>query len=262
MRKFRRLCAMFAALVVMLGLLVMPISAEATEDPAIPGEEITEDVVEGENTPVDDVTDGGETITPPETEEPTEEPAEEPTEEPIEEPTEEPVEGENNTFVARLYEWAELYIDEILTVISVAVMGGYTLYQKAKNGTLISGIGRVLKSQGGVENASKIVSEAVAKLDARQEQLNRYYEEYGKNESERNKVTAALLVEVMALIETNHIAYINNANIPQSMKNLMTSKYARCLSVINDDAELKATYDEMRGILGITEGAPNEETNT
>jgi hypothetical protein len=30
--------------------------------------------------------------------------------------------------------------------------------------------------------------------------------------------------------------------------------------VINDDAELKATYDEMRGILGITEGATNEET--
>ena len=73
-------------------------------------------------------------------------------------------------------------------------------------------------------------------------------------------MTAALLVEVMALIETNHIAYINNSNIPQSMKNLMTSKYARCLSVINDDAELKATYDEMRGILGITEGATNEET--
>jgi hypothetical protein len=162
----------------------------------------------------------------------------------------------------RVFEFVEANIDEILTAISVAVMAAYTLYQKAKNGTLISGIGRVLKSQGGVENASKIVAEAVAKLDARQEQLNRYYEEYGKNESERNKVTAALLVEVMALIETNHIAYINNSNIPQSMKNLMTSKYARCLSVINDDAELKATYDEMRGILGITEGAPNEETNT
>ena len=46
------------------------------------------------------------------------------------------------------------------------------------------------------------------------------------------------------------------------MKNLMTSKYARCLSYINDDAELKAAYDEMRGILGITEAQGDEKKDT
>lgn len=219
-------------------IIALPISAE----------EITEPLA-GENLPSVGTEDSGEVNTPPATEN-----------EPVEEPDGTEGEAIEADIFTRVFEFVETNIDEILTAISAAVMGAYALYQKAKNGTLISGIGRVLKSQGGVENASKIVSEAVAKLDARQEQLNRYYEEYGKNESERNKVTAALLVEVMALIETNHIAYINNSNIPQSMKNLMTSKYARCLSVINDDAELKATYDEMRGILGITEGATNEET--
>lgn len=221
-----------------IAVIALPISAE----------EITEPLT-GENLPSVDDNGSGEVNTPPAVEN---------------EPTEEPDGTESEAVEAdiftRVFEFVETNIDEILTVISVAVMGAYTLYQKSKNGTLISGIGRVLKSQGGVENASKIVAEMMAKLDAKQEQLNRYYEEYSKNESERNKVTAALLVEVMALIETNHIAYINNSNIPQSMKNLMTSKYARCLSVINDDAELKATYDEMRGILGITEGATNEET--
>ena len=223
-----------------IAVIALPISAE----------EITEPLA-GENLPSAEGEGNGEVNTPPATEN-----------EPVEEPDGTEGEAIEADIFTRVFEFVETNIDEILTAISVAVMAAYTLYQKAKNGTLISGIGRVLKSQGGVENASKIVSEAVAKLDARQEQLNRYYEEYSKNESERNKVTAALLVEVMALIETNHIAYINNSNIPQSMKNLMTSKYARCLSVINDDAELKATYDEMRGILGITEGAPNEETNT
>ena len=235
MRKFKRLGAMLAVLTVVLGLLVMPISAEATEDPATPSEEITEDVVGGENTPVDDVTDEGEVNTPPETEE----------------PAEEPTEGENNTLVARLYEWAELYIDEILTVISVAVMGGYTLYQKSKNGTLIQGISRVLKSQGGVESASNMVTTALKAVEEKQERLNRYYEAYSKGESERSKVTAALLVEVMALIEVQHIQTLNNANVPQAFKDLVTSKYARCLSTINDDEELKATYDEMREKLGL-----------
>lgn len=223
-----------------IAIIALPISAEEISEP-----------LTGENLPSAEGEGSGEVNTPPATEN-----------EPVEEPDGTEDEAIEADIFTRVFEFVEKNIDEILTAISVAVMAAYTLYQKAKNGTLISGIGRVLKSQGGVENASKIVSEAVAKLDARQEQLNRYYEEYGKNESERNKVTAALLVEVMALIETNHIAYINNSNIPQSMKNLMTSKYARCLSVINDDAELKATYDEMRGILGITEGAPNEETNT
>ena len=231
--------AVIVALLAM-AVIVMPISAEEVIEPP------ANETLGGENSPSGEDNSGGAVNTPPTVEN---------------ESTKEPGGAEANIFT-RVFEFVETNIDEILTALSVVVMGAYSLYQRGKNGTLISGIGRVLKSQGGVENASKIVSEAVAKLDARQEQLNRYYEEYGKNESERNKVTAALLVEVMALIETNHIAYINNSNIPQSMKNLMTSKYARCLSVINDDAELKATYDEMRGILGITEGAPNEETNT
>lgn len=234
-----------ALVIIALAFCAMAVSASAEEISEPP----VTDIAGGENLPSVDDNGSGEVNTPPIVEN-----------EPVEEPDGTESEAVEADIFTRVFEFVETNIDEILTAISVAVMAAYTLYQKAKNGTLISGIGRVLKSQGGVENASKIVSEAVAKLDARQEQLNRYYEEYSKNESERNKVTAALLVEVMALIETNHIAYINNSNIPQSMKNLMTSKYARCLSVINDDAELRATYDEMRGILGITEGATNEET--
>ena len=224
MRNFKRLCAALAVMIVALGLLMMPASAEV------------------EDTPVVDTEPGGEVITPPVQEEPVEEPAED----------------ENNTLVARMYEWVELYFDEILTAISVALMGGYSLYQKSKNGTLIQGISRVLKSQGGVESASNLVTEALKAVEAKQDQLNRYYEAYSKDEAQRSKVTAALLVEVMALVEVQHISTLNNANVPQSLKDLVTSKYARCLSVINDDAELKAAYDEMRGVLGIG-GNPDDE---
>ena len=183
------------------------------------------------------------------------------TEAPEEVVEETPVEEKTN-LLDRVFEFVETYIAEIMSFGSALAVAAYAIYQKSSNGTMFAGIKHLLTSLLGVENVSQRVADALDKVEKKQEQLNKYYEEYSKNEQERNKVTAALLVEVMALLETNHIMYINNSNIPQSMKNLMTSKYARCLSYINDDAELKAAYDEMRGVLGITEAHGDEKEDT
>lgn len=169
---------------------------------------------------------------------------------------------ENNTVIARVYEWTMENIDKVLTALMTGVVGGFALYQKGKNGLLLQGVGGMLKSQKGVESAAQSVTAGMDELKAQQAELNKYYEEYAKNEAERNKVTGVLLVEVMSMIELQHIAFINNGNVPQSLKNLATSKYARCLSVINDDAEIKAAYDEMRGVLGIAEAQSNEDKDT
>lgn len=177
-------------------------------------------------------------------------------------PTDVTAEPETSNFFDRVKEFVEAYLAEIFTAASTIALAIYTIYQRNSNGTMFSGIKRLLTSQGGVENVSQRVADALDKVEEKQETLNKYYEEYARNEQQRNKVTAALLVEVMALLETNHIMYINNSNIPQSMKNLMTSKYARCLSYINDDAELKAAYDEMKGILGISEAGANEKKDS
>ena len=235
MKRIKRIGTILLVMIVMLGLLALPAAAE--------------EVVEPENTPVEDVVPEVEANTPVDDVPVADEPTDNVTE-------------ENNTLVSRVYEWAEEHCGEILSALSCAAMAGYSIYQKGKNGTFIQGIGRVLKSQGTVESASQLVTEGMNKLEEQQAQLNGYYEQYSKNEDQRNKVTAALLVEVMAMLELQHISYINNASIPQSMKNLATSKYARCLSVINDDAEIKAAYDEMRGLLGIAEETSNEKTDT
>lgn len=224
MRHIKRLGAVLIVLIVMLGLLIIPAAAE--------------EVAEPENTPVDGVIDGGEANTPTEGTE------------------------ENNTVLARVYEWARENISEIITLISGAVMAGYALYQRGKNGTLINGVARVLKGQGSVESATQNMTSSMDELKAQQAELNKYYKEYAKNEAERNKVTGALLVQTASLVELLHILLINNSNIPQATKNLATSKYARCLSTINDDAEIKAVYDEMRNVLGITEAASDEKTTT
>ena len=166
-------------------------------------------------------------------------------------------------FFARALEFVETYVDEIAGFLSAAVtmiaMAIFSAYQKSKDGAIFTGIKKLISSHGDVENGTQAMASKLAEVKAEQTELKEYYEGYAKGEAERSKVTAALLVEVMALIEITHIGYINNANIPQSMKNLMTSKYARCLSVINDDAELRAAYDEMRVILGISEATGDEK---
>lgn len=231
MRKFRRLCAMFAALVVVLGLLVMPISAEETEDPATPGEEIMEDVVGGENTPVDDVTGGGEAITPPETEEPTED--------------------ENDTLLARVWEFVQGYDGEIIGALSfVAAFVGAYLTKNGK-GLLVSGMKSVVKGQNVVTESNAEVAASQKDIAEKQERLDNNVATMAQELAENRKLIAALLVEVMGLIEIQHIQTLNNANVPQAFKDLVTSKYARCLSTVNDDEELKATYDEMREKLGL-----------
>ncbi len=177
------------------------------------------------------------------------------------ETADEPID-ENTTAIARVYEWAKEYYGEIIVAVLSAALGACGLLFKGKFSTLIRAIVGLVKSQSGVEAATNTNTEAMNRLEANQAQLNEYYEKYAKNEEERNKVTAALLVEVMALLEIQHISCINNSNVPQSMKNLVTSKYARCLSVINDDAEIKAAYDEMRTTLGLSGERSHEKTNT
>jgi hypothetical protein len=132
-------------------------------------------------------------------------------------------------------------------------------YQKVSKNSSILGFGKVLKGQASVVHASDENTAVTKEMVKSQGEMLTYYKENVKNEQEKNKVTSALLVEVMSLIEIMHIICLNNANIPQAIKDLVTSKHARCLSVINDDTELKAAYENMREVLGIQKSEVSED---
>ena len=99
------------------------------------------------------------------------------------------------------------------------------------------------------------------KLDTVSEQMAALSEEMKADKAEiaeLKKTLAANAVETMSVLEVLHIAYINSPNIPQSMKNLITAKYAGVLTKINDDEGLSQAFKEMREILGIEGGADDE----
>lgn len=158
----------------------------------------------------------------------------------------------------RVWEYVQTYLNEILSALGFLGIAVFGFYQKMKNNSFVLGFKTVLSGQKNVVTSSDSSAQAVKEMAEKQDKLILAYEEHAKNENTVNKVSAALLCEVMSLIEIQYVTVLNNANVPQSIKNLVTSKYARCISVINDDAELKAAYDEMREILGVQK---TEEVN-
>ena len=162
----------------------------------------------------------------------------------------------------RVWEFVNDNAGDLLSATSLGSVALYIFLQKKSNGNFLSGISKVLTSQRSVVAASDDNKAEVKTLSEKQEKMLEYFEKYASSEEERGKIVSALLVEVMGLIEIQHVLCLNNANVPQAMKNLVTSTYARCLSVINDDAAIKEAVDQMRSILGIGEVMNNEEKNT
>lgn len=163
------------------------------------------------------------------------------------------------TIFNRVWEYVQLYVNEIFGALGLVFMAILAAYQKVNKNSSILGFSKVLKGQTSVVHASDENTAATKEMVKSQGEMLKYYKENVKNEQEKNKVTSALLVEVMSLIEIMHIICLNNANMPQAIKDLVTSKHARCLSVINDDAELKAAYENMREVLGIQKSEVSED---
>ena len=178
-----------------------------------------------------------------------------------EEPAETTEKASLGMLLNRVWEFVNENAGDLLSATSLGSVALYIILQKRSNGNFLSGISKVLTSQRTVVAASDDNKAEVKTLSERQEKMIEFFEKYESSEEERGKIISALLVEVMGLIEIQHVLCLNNSNLPQAMKNLVTSTYARCLSVINDDSAIKDAVDQMRAVLGIGEVIADEETS-
>lgn len=177
--------------------------------------------------------------------------------------TEENVESaESETVLSRVWEYVTENASDLLSATSLGSVALYILLQKKSNGSFLNGISRLLTAQKGVVSASDQNRAAVESLSADQKKMLEYYERDKKADEEKNKIVATLLVEVMGLVEIQHVLCLNNSNVPQSIKNLVTSTYARCLTIINDDEAIKKAYAEMRSALGLEEVNADEKKDS
>ena len=59
-------------------------------------------------------------------------------------------------------------------------------------------------------------------------------------QDDRDKLVASVLETNMAILGILQTVYANNRNIPQGTKDLINYKYAKCLSTLESNEDLKA----------------------
>jgi hypothetical protein len=170
---------------------------------------------------------------------------------------------DTETVFTRIYEFFMENIETILGMLSTLTGGVLFVVLRKYEKTLISGIFKMLSGQTSATDAAKNAEIATAAMAEKQDSIEARLSETEAASKERDKIVKALLYEVMTFIQMQHTLTLNNASIPQAIKNYTTSLCSNCLSAIENEEELKKAYEEMRGILGIEkkEGAKDEKEN-
>ena len=195
---------------------------------------------------------------------PEETPAETPTDTPTEEPTEEPVESVevNETLLGRVFEWFKAEATNILGGTNLGLLLAYVYASSKNKNGMMNGLGKVFEGQKTATIAAEAAKEATSVISSDQKAMWERIEYFAKEELERDKVVKALLYEVATLIRLQHTITLNNANIPQPIKDYATALCSNCLAAVNDDESLKKAYDQMRDILGISKSeVTSDEAN-
>lgn len=174
----------------------------------------------------------------------------------------------------RIWEFVNKYSVQISSYLTMIVISIFAFYQKNKNGVFFTGFKKVLQHLVDTKSTAGEMSETqkgmcheietlAGKVDSLTEAVRGEQEKRAESEktlAEYKTTLAANCVSVMSVLRVLHIAYISSPNVPDAMKNLITTEYSSCLSRINSDEELKRVYSEMRETLGIDgKGGDNEE---
>jgi hypothetical protein len=170
---------------------------------------------------------------------------------------------DSETVFTRVYEFCMENIERILGILSLGTGGVLFVFLRKYGKTLISGIFKMLSGQTSATDAAKNAEIATAAMVEKQDRIEERLSETEAASKERDKIMKALLYEVMTFVQMQHTLTLNNASIPQAIKNYTTSLCSNCLAAIENEEELKKAYEEMRSILGIEkkEGAKDEKEN-
>lgn len=151
-----------------------------------------------------------------------------------EEPTEES--EENPTFFGRLWEFVETNYPEIAAtvgnVITIIMLIVYHVKSKKKLLNIDTATSKQLGTQTEVVDAVNCLIEGYNSLETE-------LSDYNKTEDERYKAVGAMVVQTKAILEILVTVYANSKNIPQGVKDLINLKYAKSLTTIEDNEQLK-----------------------
>lgn len=171
---------------------------------------------------------------------------------------------EHNTLYARIFEFLEHHKDTIIMVTGFFGTAFITLQdirrKKAVDKTLgsqqklmLSGLEGVTVSQNGVIDAANLLSLGY-------EDMKKKYTEHENAEDDRYRLVSGMFIQNATMLDILTSVYVHSKNLPQGVKDLVSLKYARCLSALDDDEKMKACTVAVREIIGGKElSVPEEE---
>jgi hypothetical protein len=177
---------------------------------------------------------------------------------------------EPQTVLTRLWEFVDKYKAEALTLIGDVALVLIAVYIKLKNGKGTKEINEALntiREKTGITltNQDNVVGVINNLIDAYNVQAEAYiklqeaYQKYGATELDRNKVLGALAAEIATVLEILSTVYVNNRNLPQGVKDLVTIKYANCLKALENDEELASVVKAVRAAIDKNQGEESAE---
>ena len=174
---------------------------------------------------------------------------------------EETAKAENDTVLGRLWEYLESHYPVILIALSDIGILFVAWCDKNKHKILVSGLHKTVSGQAKVTEAAGRSTEATEKMLSAQNTFSDRLAVLEKSEEERDRVSSAVLYDMTMLLQMIYSLTMNNANIPQPIKDYTTAIYAKCISKTEGSTDLAEVYKKMRGILGLEEreGAADEE---
>lgn len=157
------------------------------------------------------------------------------------EPTEENFVAVNkqHTVFSRLLEYFTENKKEVLTVIGDSAIVAFGVFIKLRNDKKTRALANDVKTiKGDASGTFTAQNNVINVVNEMVDGYNGMRVAYDKNQSaedDRNRLIGAVMVQNTAILETLNTVYINNKNLPQGVKDLVTLQYANCLKALNND---------------------------
>ena len=157
---------------------------------------------------------------------------------------------EEHDIFTRLYEFAMSYRQELVAVAGSAVVVAIeTIYErrnKKRSDDTKADVAVIKKDSSSAALGQTSMIDAVNLMIGGYNSMRDSYEKYEGVEDDRNRLIGAVMVQNTALLEILMAVYVNNKNLPQGVKDLVTLRYTNAQKALGDDQELMAIVAAVR----------------
>lgn len=166
-------------------------------------------------------------------------------------------------FFARIFEFSGDHRSEIIDIAgSAALLLLAAILEKRRkkdSDDAKEKLNSTVVSSSNTETSQVSVVDAMNRMITGYNGMRDTYEKYEGVEDDRNRLVGAVLVQNTALLEILSSVYLNNKNLPQGVKDLVTLRYANAQKALGDDKMLLAIVNAVRETVN-HEDVPTEET--